>query len=107
MTHTTLPSIKGQVTIPAEIREKYHIGKETTLVIEDKGKKERRILSKILNDVRSRKLQSYDVKPLKGYKGFFRLRKGRIQIVFTKTSQSDNVIVNLALRLVYSLNLNP
>jgi AbrB family looped-hinge helix DNA binding protein len=38
MTHTTLPSIKGQVTIPVAIREKYHISKETPLVIEDKGK---------------------------------------------------------------------
>lgn len=37
MTHTTLPSVKGQVTIPVEIREKYHIGKETPIVFEDKG----------------------------------------------------------------------
>lgn len=38
MTHTILPSIKGQVTIPVQIREKYHISKETPLLIEDKGK---------------------------------------------------------------------
>lgn len=38
MTHTTLPSIKGQVTIPSEIREKYNISKKTPLIIEDKGK---------------------------------------------------------------------
>lgn len=37
MTHTALPSVKGQITIPADIREKYHINKETPLVIEDKG----------------------------------------------------------------------
>ena len=36
--HTTLPSVKGQVTIPSQIRRKYHIGKDTPLVIEDKGK---------------------------------------------------------------------
>lgn len=36
--HTALPSVKGQVTIPAEIRDKYHIDKSTPLVIEDKGK---------------------------------------------------------------------
>lgn len=38
MRHTTIPSIKGQITIPAEIRAKYHISQETPLTIEDKGK---------------------------------------------------------------------
>ena len=38
MTHTTLPSAKGQVTIPVDIREKYKITKETPIIIEDKGK---------------------------------------------------------------------
>lgn len=37
-THTLLPSIKGQITIPPEIRERYEISKGTPLVIEDKGK---------------------------------------------------------------------
>ncbi|MBL4694708.1 AbrB/MazE/SpoVT family DNA-binding domain-containing protein [Candidatus Gracilibacteria bacterium] len=37
MNYTALPSVKGQVTIPSEIREKYGIGKDTPLVIEDKG----------------------------------------------------------------------
>lgn len=38
MNYTVLPSVKGQITIPSEIREKYNIGKETPIVIEDKGK---------------------------------------------------------------------
>lgn len=38
MTYTLIPSIKGQITIPSEIREKYNIGKQTPIVIEDKGK---------------------------------------------------------------------
>lgn len=38
MTYTTMPSVKGQITIPSEIRERYNIGKETPMVIEDKGK---------------------------------------------------------------------
>lgn len=38
MTYTIIPSVKGQITIPSEIREKYSIGKETPIVIEDKGK---------------------------------------------------------------------
>lgn len=37
MTYTTLPSIKGQVTIPVAIREKYEISKETPIVFEDTG----------------------------------------------------------------------
>jgi AbrB family looped-hinge helix DNA binding protein len=37
MNYTVIPSVKGQVTIPAEIREKYHICKDTPVVIEDKG----------------------------------------------------------------------
>lgn len=38
MTHTTIPSVKGQVTIPAQIREKYSISQQTPIIIEDKGK---------------------------------------------------------------------
>lgn len=37
MTYTALPSIKGQVTIPPALRKKYHISKETPLVIQDAG----------------------------------------------------------------------
>lgn len=38
MTYTSLPSVKGQITIPSDIREKYNISKVTPIVIEDKGK---------------------------------------------------------------------
>ncbi|OGJ48751.1 hypothetical protein A2229_01040 [Candidatus Peregrinibacteria bacterium RIFOXYA2_FULL_33_7] len=37
MTFTSLPSIKGQVTIPTSIRKKYKISKETPIKIEDQG----------------------------------------------------------------------
>ena len=37
MSHTALPSVKGQITIPPAIREKYHISKNTPVLIEDKG----------------------------------------------------------------------
>jgi AbrB family looped-hinge helix DNA binding protein len=36
-TNTILPSIKGQITIPPEIRRKYNISKNTPLVISDNG----------------------------------------------------------------------
>ncbi len=38
MKHTAIPSIKGQITIPSSIREKYKISKDTPIVIKDKGK---------------------------------------------------------------------
>lgn len=37
MTFTSIPSVKGQITIPPIIRKKYEIGKETPIRIEDKG----------------------------------------------------------------------
>lgn len=37
MSHTALPSTKGQITIPADIRKKYHIDQNTPLLITDKG----------------------------------------------------------------------
>ncbi|MEK9133113.1 MAG: AbrB/MazE/SpoVT family DNA-binding domain-containing protein [Patescibacteria group bacterium] len=38
MTYTTIPSVKGQITIPSSIRSKYEITNETPILIEDKGK---------------------------------------------------------------------
>lgn len=38
MRDTTLPTEKGQITIPVSIRKKYGITKNTPLCIEDKGK---------------------------------------------------------------------
>lgn len=37
MTHTAIPSVKGQITIPAGIRKKYKIDQNTPLVIADDG----------------------------------------------------------------------
>lgn len=38
MTHTTIPSVKGQVTIPALIRKKYKISQRTPILVTDNGK---------------------------------------------------------------------
>lgn len=38
MNYTAIPSVKGQITIPSEIREKYGISKDTPVVITDTGK---------------------------------------------------------------------
>lgn len=62
------------------------------------SKKERKILSKILENVRAGFIQGYDVKPLKGYPGFIRLRKGKIRVVYAKTEEGRFIIVHLAYR---------
>lgn len=35
MNYTAIPSVKGQITIPPTIREKYGISKETPVIISD------------------------------------------------------------------------
>ncbi len=35
MNYTAIPSVKGQITIPPSIREKYGISKETPVIISD------------------------------------------------------------------------
>ncbi|MBI4994442.1 type II toxin-antitoxin system RelE/ParE family toxin [Candidatus Peregrinibacteria bacterium] len=61
------------------------------------SKAERSILSAILGDIRLWKIGKYDVKPLKGYKGFFRLRTGKIRIVFAQSGDMG-VIINIGYR---------
>ena len=55
-------------------------------------KKEMALIKAILGDVLMLDLQNYDVKPLKGYKGFYRLRKGDIRIIFTKEKNTAVII---------------
>jgi mRNA-degrading endonuclease RelE of RelBE toxin-antitoxin system len=60
-------------------------------------KRERSTIMKILVDIQNLKLDNYDIKALEGFKGFFRLRKGKIRIVFTKDNNKA-FIVNIAYR---------
>jgi len=60
-------------------------------------KKERSTVLKILADILSLRLSNYDIKPLEGFKGYFRLRKGKIRIIYTKTD-CRAFIVNIAYR---------
>lgn len=61
------------------------------------NKKEREILSGIFSDIRSLNIRGYDVKPLKSHKNLFRLRKGKIRIIFVKTD-TIWVIVHIGFR---------
>lgn len=61
------------------------------------SEKERLNLLKIFADIRLWKIGKYDIKSLKGYKGFFRLRKGKIRVVFTK-SGDIGIVINIGYR---------
>lgn len=37
MTHTVIPTAKGQIIIPIEIRKKYNIGKKTPILVDEKN----------------------------------------------------------------------
>lgn len=58
---------------------------------------ERAMLLKIFTDIRSMHVGSHDVKALKGYKGLFRLRKGKIRIIFSQ-GDKHGIIVDIAYR---------
>jgi mRNA-degrading endonuclease RelE of RelBE toxin-antitoxin system len=58
---------------------------------------ERKLWLKILSDVMAQKFGGYDIKPLKGYAGVFRLRKGRIRLVYG-IFENNVVVFNLDYR---------
>lgn len=60
-------------------------------------KKQRVLLLHILTDIRALNLKGYDVKPLQGKMGMFRLRKGVIRIVFAKT-RGIGLVIAIAYR---------
>lgn len=60
-------------------------------------KKERALIKAILVDVLTLNLKNYDVKPLKGCKGFYRVRKGDVRIVFAK-EKGVGVIIDIEYR---------
>ena len=50
------------------------------------SKKERQIMLMVLTDIKNLSLDKYDIKPLRGYKGVYRLRKGRSRVIFAKVN---------------------
>lgn len=60
-------------------------------------RKERGVLSGILSDIRVLRLEHYDMKPLKGQKKLFRIRKGKIRIIFAK-GRETGILVNIGYR---------
>lgn len=60
-------------------------------------KKDRRQMLAILADIVKLSLGKYDVKPLKGYKGVYRLRKRNIRVVFAKV-EGKGVLIDVSYR---------
>ena len=54
--------------------------------------KDRQIIRKIYDDIFHLNIKNYDVKPLQGYKNFYRLRKGKIRIVFYKQNNHGEIV---------------
>lgn len=52
--------------------------------LEKLSKKEKELIKKILLDVKNKNLSNYDLKKLKGNDNIFRIRKGKIRIIFKK-----------------------
>ena len=50
------------------------------------------MLQSIIRDIIAFNINGYDVKPLRGYKDFYRLRKGKIRVVFYKQSNKASII---------------
>lgn len=61
------------------------------------NQKERAQVVHIFEDIRNWNIKNHDVKPLKGHKGFFRLRKGKIRIIFAK-GENIGIIINIGYR---------
>jgi mRNA-degrading endonuclease RelE of RelBE toxin-antitoxin system len=61
------------------------------------SKKERSAILKILADIQNLKLNNYDIKPLEGFKNYYRLRKGKIRIVYTK-QDNKSYLINISYR---------
>lgn len=61
----------------------------------DKNRKTQ--LLKIFQDIKNLNLKKHDVKALKDFSGLFRLRKGKIRVIFTKQN-NIGFIVNVDFR---------
>ncbi len=61
------------------------------------NKKDRALFAKIFLSVQSLNLGGYDIKPLRGMHGVFRLRRGSIRVVFKKYNEKG-IILNIGFR---------
>lgn len=51
----------------------------------------------LLLDIKNNELDHLDVKPLKGKPNYFRVRKGRIRVIFVRHNQ-ENLLISISRR---------
>lgn len=56
------------------------------------NKEERRVLEFLIKKVTSFNWQNLDVKKLRGYKDIFRVRKGKMRIIFAKNEKNISIL---------------
>ena len=61
------------------------------------SKKERTVLLKIMNDLMNGETKHYNIKALKGFNGLYRLKKGKVRIVYAKQNK-QTFMINIAYR---------
>ena len=59
--------------------------------------KVRERLESVISDIAQNRLKELDIKPLKGYKGWYRCRVGDIRIIFVKNSGA-NILIEIGFR---------
>lgn len=61
------------------------------------NKKDRALFAKIFSSIQTLNLDGYNIKPLRGMHGIFRLRKGSIRVVYTKYNKKG-IILSIGFR---------
>lgn len=57
------------------------------------NREDRGVLESLIERIISLNWHNLDIKKLKGYQDVFRLRKGKIQIIFVKNNQAISILV--------------
>ena len=68
------------------------------------NREEREIIELLIEKIISRNWDGLDIKKLKGHQDIFRLRKGKIRIIFTKIDK-DIRVINIERRKETTYNL--
>jgi len=62
------------------------------------NQKEKSIIKKILEKVKFGNVANLDIKKLKGYNDYFRIRKGEIRIIYKLDEGGDVILINIERR---------
>lgn len=62
---------------------------------------ERDLILLILEDIQKNSISLYDIKKLIGYLDMYRIRKGKIRIVYRKNTKEDDRSINMVISIDY------